>query len=184
MAVYTLIAGVDGVGKTSFLGALVGCAKDIGVVVQDDLCKISECIRNGVSFVRKSTLDSDIDDQIMRMARDAGYQVRLCYIAIDTAADCLARIQNRVRHGGADVPTDTVIQRFNTRWDTLSKVLTQCNSVEIYDNDNGFSKVAEYQNDRFCAVERKIPTWLEDLLAFDDSSSYCRKRVEEHHVVK
>ena len=164
MAVYTLIAGVDGVGKTSFLGALSGCAKDIGVIAQDDLGTISECIHDGVSFVRKSTLDSDIDDQIMNMTIDAGNQIRLCYIAVNTVSDCLARIQNRVRHSGTDVPTDTVIQRFNTRWDTLLKVLPQCNSVELYDNDNGFIKVADYQKGHIHATEDKIPAWLDELL--------------------
>ena len=64
-------------------------------------------------------------------------------------------IQNRVRHGGADVPTDTVIQRFNTRRDTLLKVLPQCNSVELFDNDNGFIKVAEYQKGHIHATEDK-----------------------------
>lgn len=62
------------------------------------------------------------------------------------------------------MPTDTVIQRFNTRRDTLLKVLPQCNSVELFDNDNGFIKVAEYQKGHIHATEDKIPAWLDELL--------------------
>lgn len=167
MAVYTIIAGVDGVGKTSFLGALSGCTKDIGTVVQDDLRTISNYIRDGVSFVRKSTLDSSIDNQIIQMVVDAGYRIQLCYIAVNTVSDCLERIQNRVRHGGSDVASDIVIHRFNTRWDAFFKILPLCNSADLYDNNNGFAKVAEYKRGHIQATANNAPAWLVELLGLN-----------------
>lgn len=92
-----------------------------------------------------------------------GGDVRLFYVALDSAKECLERIENRVRRGGHDIPHDDVIRRFAGRWEAVSKVLPYCDEAEFYDNDNGFALVAEYRNGELRTVGKHQPQWLREL---------------------
>ena len=73
MKTYTIIGGVNGVGKSSFAGVLKERSTDLGIIVDVDkitaelgagalaggkaaLRKINECIDKGVSFTQETTL--------------------------------------------------------------------------------------------------------------------------------
>ena len=54
----TMVGGVDGVGKSSFLGILKGCAKDLGTIVDEETSSVrllDDCLEKGVSFAQEST---------------------------------------------------------------------------------------------------------------------------------
>ena len=80
-----------------------------------------------------------------------------------TAEESLARIENRVKRGGHNIPHDDVERRFAGRWEVVGKVLPYCDEAEFYDNDNGFVKVAEYRNGELRPVGDHRPHWLEEL---------------------
>ena len=140
MKIYTIIGGVNGVGKSSFTGVLKERSTDLGVIVDVDkitaelggnalaggkaaLRKISECIDKGVSFTQETTLSGYKTEATAKQVKDLGYHVRLFYVALDSAKESLERIENRVRRGGHDIPQDDVIRRFAGRWEAVSKVL-------------------------------------------------------------
>ncbi len=183
MKQYTIIGGVNGVGKSSFTGVLKGSRTDLGIIIDVDqitanlgagaleggkaaLKKINECIDKGVSFTQETTLSGRKTEATARRCRELGYNVRLFYIGLDTAAESLARIQNRVRRGGHDIPGDDVERRFAGRWEAVAKVLPYCDEAEFYDNDNGFVKVAEYRNGELIPMGSHRPTWLTDLMDY------------------
>lgn len=183
MKTYTIIGGVNGVGKSSFTGVLKGSRTDLGIIVDVDkitaelgagalaggkaaLKKINECIGKGVSFTQETTLSGRKTEATAKECRDLGYHVRLFYIGLDTAAESLARIQNRVRRGGHDIPENDVERRFAGRWEAVAKILPYCDEAEFYDNDNGFVKVAEYQNGELLPVGNYRPKWLLDLMEY------------------
>ena len=73
MRTYTIIGGVNGVGKSSFTGVLKERCTDLGTIIDVDkitaelggnalaggkaaLKKINECINKGVSFTQETTL--------------------------------------------------------------------------------------------------------------------------------
>lgn len=180
MRVYTIIGGVNGVGKSSFTGVLKERSTDLGIIVDVDkitaemggnalnggkaaLKKINECINKGVSFTQETTLSGRRTEATAKEVKEKGYHVRLFYIGLDTATESLARIQNRVRRGGHDIPENDVERRFAGRWEAVAKILPYCDEAEFYDNDNGFVKVAEYRNGELRTVGRHRPKWLEDL---------------------
>ena len=186
MRVYTIVGGVNGVGKSSFTGVLKERSTDLGIIVDVDkltaelggnalaggkaaLKKINECIDKGVSFTQETTLSGRRTEATAKKVKELGYHVRLFYVGLDTAAESLARIQNRVRRGGHDIPDDNVERRFAGRWEALVKVLPYCDEAEFYDNDNGFVKVAEYRNGEVRTVGKLQPRWLVDLLAYLDN---------------
>ena len=183
MKTYTIIGGVNGVGKSSFTGVLKERSTDLGNIIDVDkitaelggnalaggkaaLRKINDCIEKGISFTQETTLSGRKTEVTAKQVKDLGYHVRLFYIGLDTAAESLARIANRVRRGGHNIPENDVERRFEGRWEALVKVLPYCDEAEFYDNDNGFVKVAEYRNGELRTVGKHLPTWLIELQAY------------------
>ncbi len=161
MKIYTIIGGVDGVGKTSFLGALKGLCRDLGMVGGGE-----EWLEKGVTFTQETTLSGFRTERTARKAHDLGYSVRLFYVGLDTAQESLERIQNRVRRGGHDIAHEDVLRRFEGRWEAVAKVLPYCDTAEFYDNDNGFELVAEYRNGELLQVGDRQPRWIVELREF------------------
>ena len=109
---YTIIGGVNGVGKSSLTGVLKSRMTDLGIIVDVDKMTaqaggsvlqggkravrlIEDCIAKNVSFTQETTLSGHRIRQTARRVRDAGYAVRLFYVGLDTAGESLRRIANR-----------------------------------------------------------------------------------------
>ena len=187
MRTYTIIGGVNGVGKSSFTGVLKERCTDLGIIIDVDkitaelggnalaggkaaLKKINECIEKGVSFTQETTLSGRRTETTAREVVEKGYRVRLYYIGLDSATESVSRIANRVKRGGHDIPTQDVERRFAGRWEAVAKVLPYCDEAEFYDNDNGFVLVAEYRNGELRTVGSLVPGWLKELRAYLDSN--------------
>lgn len=183
MKIYTIIGGVNGVGKSSFTGILKEQRSDLGILIDVDkitaelggnaltggkaaLKKINECIEKGVSFTQETTLSGRRTAATAREVIEKGYRVRLYYIGLDSAEESLLRIANRVKRGGHDIPQGDVVRRFGERWEAVEKVLPYCDEAEFYDNDNGFQLVAEYRNGELRTVGSRCPRWLAELLRY------------------
>ena len=183
---YTIIGGVNGVGKSSFTGVLKERSTDLGVIVDVDkitadlggntlesgkaaLRKLRECIDKGISFTQETTLSGRKTEATAKQVRELGYHVRLFYIGLDSAEESLSRISNRVKRGGHDIPRDDVVRRFAGRWEAVGKVLPYCDEAEFYDNDNGFVLVAEYRNGELRSIGSRRPQWLMELLQYLDA---------------
>ena len=186
MKSYTIIGGVNGVGKSSFTGVLKERSTDLGMIVDVDkitaelggntleggkaaLRKLRECIDKGISFTQETTLSGRKTEATAKQVRELGYHVRLFYIGLDSAEESLSRISNRVKRGGHDIPRDDVVRRFAGRWEAVGKVLPYCDEAEFYDNDNGFVLVAEYRNGELRTVGSRRPQWLMELLQYLDT---------------
>ncbi len=178
---YTIIGGVNGTGKSSFTGVIRAEKDDLGIILDIDKLnaenngnkiaggkiasvKINECLKNGYSFTQETTLSGNKTVRTAKAARDLGYTVKLYYIGLDTAAESLKRIKNRVEKGGHDIPEEIVQKRFENRFKSLKAVLPYCNNAVFYDNSNGFTEVAEYKNGRICIKTENIPEWINELL--------------------
>lgn len=179
MKIYTIIAGVNGTGKSSLTGALKAERTDLGCIIDVDkltaqcgdyltagrtaVAKIDDCIERGICFTQETTLSGARTERTVRRAKDAGYYIRLYYIGLDSAEESIRRIANRVAKGGHDIPTDDVERRFSQRFDALARVLPYCDEVTLFDNDNGFIEVAEYQNGELIPKGNYRPKWLDEL---------------------
>lgn len=177
MKTYTIIGGVNGTGKSSFTGVLRYSDPELGVIIDVDkltaekggnpilggkaaLRMLRECLHNGLSFTQETTLSGYLTAQTAKAAAEKGYTVRLYYLGLDTAGESLLRIQNRVRHGGHDIPREDVLRRFENRWESVNRVLPFCKRAEFFDNDNGFRKVAEYRNGELILTGDYRPDWI------------------------
>lgn len=158
---YTIIGGFDGVGKSSFLGVLKEIDSGVGILAEP--YQTPGCIDKCVSFTQETTLSGRKTEATAQQVKELGYHVRLFYIGLDTAAESLARIANRVRRGGHDIPQNDVERRFAGRWEAVEKILPYCDEAEFYDNDNGFVKVAEYRNGELRTIGKNLPAWITEL---------------------
>ncbi len=183
MKVYTIIGGVNGTGKSSLTGVLKAQRNDLGRIIDVDkitaqnggsaiqggkiaLERIQDCLNKGVSFTQETTLSGRRTETTAAQARERGYSVRLYYVGLDSAEECLQRIENRVAHGGHDIREADVLRRFEGRWEAVAKVLPYCDEAHFFDNYNGFVEVAEYVNGELSVKGDKLPLWVEELKAF------------------
>lgn len=183
MRIYTIVGGVNGVGKSSFTGVLKERTTDLGTIIDVDritaelggnmlagdraaLTKIDACIEKKLSFTQETTLSGYKTEATAKCVKDMGYYVRLFYVGLDTVEESLLRIENRVKRGGHNIPHNDVTRRFSERWDAVAKVLPYCDEAEFYDNDNGFVKVAEYRNGEFRRIGANTCKWVDELQSY------------------
>lgn len=171
MKVYTIIAGVNGVGKSSLIGILMQINGTLGIIIdtsntdeQESMRRIESCLNSGVNFTQETTLSDIRTLKTVQTAREKGYRINLYYVAVNSADESLRRIENRVRKGGHDIPAEDVKRRFASRFSDLLKVLPYCDTAQFYDNENGFRFVAEYRNGALLQVGDYRPEWLAELI--------------------
>ena len=174
---YILISGVNGTGKSSFRGVLEGQGVPLGHIVDPDLIakqnnynelsagkqavrEIQACLQKGETITQETTLSSHQVRRTIVKAKEQGYRIVMYYIGLNTKYESIYRIANRVRKGGHDIQPDDVIRRFENRFDSLDRVVTLCDKVIFYDNENGFIKVAEITDGVFCYTNDYRPDWI------------------------
>lgn len=183
MKIYTIVGGVNGVGKSSFTGVLKSRTTDLGVIVDVDkitgqlgkgaieggkaaLRIMEDCIEKGVSFTQETTLAGYRIKNTAQRVRDAGYYIRLYYVGLDTAEESKRRIANRVARGGHNINTEDVERQFATRWEAVKAVLPFCDEAAFYDNDNGFIEIAAYRNGELILEGDYRPRWITELAEY------------------
>ena len=180
MKTFTIIGGVNGTGKSSLTGVLKKTDKNLGRIIDVDKINIQynndiieggkaaiklidECIEKGVCFTQETTLSGHKTLKTIQKAIQYGYFIRLYYVGLDTLDESIKRIKNRVAKGGHNIPNESVIKRFNSRFEDITTVLPYCNEAVFYDNDNGFRVVAEYSNGELTILTTEIPNWISEL---------------------
>lgn len=180
MKTFTLIAGVNGCGKSSLTGVLRTEVDNLGKIIDVDkitaacggnaieggkkaIQLIESCLEREICFTQETTLSGKKTLRTVHLAMQKGYHIRLYYVGLDTAEESLQRIENRVRKGGHNIDTATVMTRFDKRFDDLLMILPYCNEATFYDNDNGFVTVAKYKNGELLPIGASSPLWLQEL---------------------
>lgn len=174
---YIIIAGVNGTGKSSLRGVLEGQNVLLGHIIDADVIakennfdnikagkkaieEINYCLENNISFTQETTLAGHRTVRTIKQARRQGYYITMYYVGLNSAEESLQRIANRVRKGGHNIPSDDVKRRFENRINSLGEVISLCDEVIFYDNENGFVKVAEIKNNKFQYSNGYKPDWI------------------------
>lgn len=181
MKTYTIVAGVNGCGKSSLTGVLRTEIDNLGKIIDVDkitvLCGgnaieggkkaiaiIDDCLEKEICFTQETTLSGKKTLNTIKRAIEKNYYIRLYYVGLDEVEESLLRIENRVKKGGHNIDTESVVKRFSKRFEDLLLVLPYCNEATFYDNDNGFLTVAKYKNGELITIGSKQPKWLLELI--------------------
>lgn len=183
MKTYTIIAGVNGSGKSSLTGVLRAEKKNLGRIIDVDqiIAKyngdmlrggkrsvemINDCLEKEICFTQETTLSGHSVLKNVKLAMEKGYYIRLYYVGLNTVDESICRIKNRVRKGGHNIDDKDVTRRFENRFYDLNKILPYCNEATFYDNENGFVVVAKYRNGDMLQVGDYCPLWIKELADF------------------
>lgn len=93
-----------------------------------------ECLRNHRSLIFETVLSSEGKVDFIRRAHDAGYFIRLFFVATNHPTINAARIAQRVLEGGHDVPIVKIISRYSKSILNCKRCNELADRIYIYDN--------------------------------------------------
>ena len=152
-----IIAGPNGAGKTTFAREFLPNEADCPIFVNADLIaaglspfqpdvanlkagrimlrEIHTYARLGASFAFETTLAGKTYARMIPQWQAAGYHVKLIFLALPSVEMAIARVAERVRQGGHNIPEEVIRRRFTagrTNFDKLYQSLVD--SWALYDN--------------------------------------------------
>ncbi len=186
-SVLTFFGGVDGAGKSSFfrtdyikridLGRHIDVddiAKSIGdwsesavqyAAAQEAIRLSNQCIRDGVSFNRESTMTGYTIFNLARLAKKKGYYVVLYYFGLDGADTAIERVLRRVSEGGHYVDENTVKLRYGRSLQQVGDHLALFDRIYFFDNTFQLTRIAECEEGRLVWERGESrPGWLNRIL--------------------
>lgn len=117
------------------------------------------------SFNQESTLSGRTIVRTVQRAKENDHLITLQYVGVATPEVALARILNRVKRGGHDIPRDDVIRRAASSSKNLRHVIPLCDHVNIFDNTEYLRLIASFKNGALAQYE-SFPTvpWVDELV--------------------
>lgn len=183
--VFTIIAGINGSGKTSLYKVLKG-ADELGLRVNIDEIVMSEgdwkdpalqvragkaamhliddCIEKGISFHHETTLPGAVVIRQIKKAKEHGFRIVLYYVGIDDVKTAIKRVHKRVAMGGHGIDDRYIIKRYIQLKDRLLQILPLCDTAVMFDNTKKFRQIAVFMENRIYDCDRDLPNWFIDLI--------------------
>lgn len=111
-----------------------------------------QCLREKKSFVFETVMSADDKIDFILRAKQAGYFIRIFFIATTSPTINAARIAGRVIEGGHDVPISKIISRYSKSIENCHFISDKVDRLYVYDNSID-GKEAELQ---FRLVDGKL----------------------------
>jgi predicted ABC-type ATPase len=187
---YTIFAGVNGAGKSSFYKAMDA---DFGIRINlDEIIRhqfkndwnnvnvqmsagrlavklIRDCLNGNGSFNQETTLTGKTILSTIKKAKQNGFLVHLFYVGLESAELSIERVAKRVAQGGHGIPTSDLIRRYSNSFENLKLALPLCDKVQIYDNSGKnyldvFNPLLIVQYRKVVIWDKNAPKYLKDIL--------------------
>jgi predicted ABC-type ATPase len=155
--VISVLAGVNGAGKSSLLGRLM---RDVGSDyfnpdeearrIRDKTgCTVNEAnslaweegkrnlelaIRDRFNYSFESTLGGNTIPSLLIDAANAGIQVVVWFVGLSTPEQHIARVRARVSAGGHDIPEDTIRRRWDASRRNIIALMPHLTELRVFDN--------------------------------------------------
>lgn len=162
-----IIAGPNGAGKTTFAREFLpneaGCPIFVNAdliaaglspfapeaaAVQAGKLMLRELARHfsaRESFAFETTLSGKVWLRHIAEWRAAGYWVELIFLRLGTADEAVARVAQRVRQGGHDIPEAVIRRRFDAGLENFSRHYAQAvDAWALYDNSGELPRLLDW----------------------------------------
>ena len=126
----------------------------------------SAFIEADLAFCTETVFTAGAKLSFLRTARQRGFTVFLVFIGLESAALSVARVVQRVRAGGHDVPENKLRGRFPRTLKNLETAIPLADESFLFDNsssDMPFRLVALYARGRLVSRHPPIPGWARGL---------------------
>jgi predicted ABC-type ATPase len=157
-----LIAGANGVGKTTYAWARIATVSGTTTFVNLDLIAqglspldpsaqqtraaryaldmARDLIAQKQSFSLETTLSGKTHLRLLALAKANGMAVKLLYFFVDTPEQCIERVARRVSEGGHDVAETDLRRRYTRSLNNFAIYAKHCDFWRVYDA-NGLSPI-------------------------------------------
>ena len=164
-----LVAGANGSGKTTLVERVLMPVTHLPFVNADRLAAATwpgdelshayeasrmadserqRLMRGRASFIAETVFSHESKLTLVDDAAMLGYLVHL-HVVIVPVELAVARVSDRVRRGGHDVPVDKIRQRYDRLWPLVAQAMARADRTDLYDNSR-----AETPLRRFARLER------------------------------
>ena len=126
-----------------------------------------KCLKEKTSFVFETVLSGDDKIDFILRAKEAGFFIRIFFIATDHPSINASRIVNRVMEGGHDVPISKIISRYYKSISNCEVIAKVVDRLYVYDNsiDGADAKLLfRLAIGELVKKYAEIPTWAEHIL--------------------
>ncbi|MCY4652399.1 MAG: zeta toxin family protein [Dehalococcoidia bacterium] len=161
-----IIAGPNGAGKTTFAteflpneaGSLTFVNADMiasglnpfqpeRAAVQAGrlmLRLIESYVKTAETFAIETTMSGRLYARMIPKWQAQGYSVQLYFFSLPSPEMAVARVQNRVREGGHNIPEDVVHRRFHAGWGNFQQIYRELvDEWAHYDASGNFPVIVE-----------------------------------------
>uniref|UniRef100_Q07PA5 Zeta toxin domain-containing protein n=1 Tax=Rhodopseudomonas palustris (strain BisA53) TaxID=316055 RepID=Q07PA5_RHOP5 len=191
-----MIAGPNGSGKSTLTDLLIEEGAELGTYINADqiAAKLDlpeplrskraqaiadlerdRCLSGGVSFSFETVMSHPSKIDVMIRANEAGYEVTLYFVCTSEPNINIARVANRVRRGGHDVPKDRIVSRYHRTLGLLSDAALAAAHTILFDNSSlsgadqkkGLRPVGEVVrdgNNYAVTLDADVPEWVTEHL--------------------
>jgi predicted ABC-type ATPase len=153
-----VLAGVNGAGKSSIVGAMIRAA-GADYYNPDEAAKalrdadpgldqvaanaaawhqgrrlLERAIADRLDFALETTLGGNTIPRLLAEAASNGFEVRIWFVGLDTPEAHVARVRHRVRSGGHDIPDAAIRRRWRHSRQNLMQLLPALTELRVYDN--------------------------------------------------
>jgi predicted ABC-type ATPase len=180
-----MLAGPNGAGKSTFFEAHLKAlglpflnadvlARTTGLNAYEAAEAIAgirdQLIEREESFITETVLSDPIGEKVAVLAgaAEAGFDVTLIYIGLESSDLSRDRVRTRVAAGGHDVPPEKLAARYERSLENLERGIARLPRVVIYDNSSFASPhrfLAEFQSGKLIRQgEGSVPAWASRFL--------------------
>jgi len=191
---YTLFAGVNGAGKSTFYRDLSENTTDrpFGIRINSDeivqakfdhdwknpnaqmaagreaVKMVRECLNGDKSFNQETTLTGRTIITNIEKAKANGFNVNLFYVGLESAQLSMDRVAAREIKGGHGIPVEDLQRRYSASFENLKQVLPLCDTVQVFDNSGkGFDvnkPLMMVLDGELTIYDKNMPEYLKDVL--------------------
>lgn len=154
----TVIAGVNGAGKSSVVGeklrqsggeyfnpdevtrkflaasTSMTFAEANSRAWDEGRRRLEDAIRDHADFVFETTLGGATMTELLFRALDEGLEVGVLYVGLESVEAHLARVRARVQAGGHDIPEPKIRERYTSSQKNLVKLAPRLTVLRVFDN--------------------------------------------------
>jgi predicted ABC-type ATPase len=153
-----VLAGTNGAGKSSVMGAMILeqgstffdpdaatkkiLAANVSITLgeansmawRDGVRMLQQAIDERLYFVFETTLGGRTIVAMMESALEAGAEVRVWFVGLDSPELHIARVKARVLLGGHDIPEEKIRERYEQSQFNLIRLLPKLTELQVFDN--------------------------------------------------